>query len=105
MLKFPEKLAEQYNLSIGSQIVTSNVYAHKNKFGIAKDIFIGKNYLNRYRDFIPIVTLFLSSNESFLKNQTNLFDESTWQTVKEKAYEYTKNHPNLYRNGFFYLLK
>lgn len=105
MLKFPEELAKQYKLTVGTRIVTSNVYVHKNQFGISEDIFIGENYLNRYRDFIPIVALFLSRNESFLKNQTNLFNESTWQVVKEKASEYTKKHPDLYRNGFFYLLK
>lgn len=103
MLRFPDELAEQYALTEGTRLVTSNVYAFRRGFDVAKDIFIGKNYLNRYSDFIPMVSLFLSDDELFIRNRTQLFDEKTWERVNRKAQRYIANHPDLYRNGFYYL--
>lgn len=103
MLRFPEVLAEQYALKQGTRLVTSNVYSFRRGFNVASDIFIGKNYLNRYSDFIPMVSLFLSDDELFVKNRTKLFDEKVWERVNRKAQRYITNHPDLYRNGFYYL--
>lgn len=103
MLRFPDEFAEKYSLTVGSRLVTSNVYAYGNAFNAARDIFVGKNYLNRYSDFIPMVSLFLSDDELFVKNRTKLFDEKVWERVNRKAQRYITNHPDLYRNGFYYL--
>ena len=105
MLTFPDELAKQYDLSEGTRLVTSNVYSYIGLSGIAKDIFIGEDYLNRYSDFIPVVSLFLSDDELYLKNRTEIFSEEIWQRVTEKAQKYSAEHPTLKRNGFFYLLK
>lgn len=103
MLRFPEVLAEQYALKQGTRLVTSNVYSFRRGFNVASDIFIGKNYLNRYSDFIPMVSLFLSDDEKFIRSRTELFDEELWKTAEHKAEKYLLNHPKLYRNGFYYL--
>lgn len=103
MLRFPDKLAEQYALTEGTRLVTSNVYAYGSAFNAARDIFVGKNYLNRYSDFIPMVSLFLSDDENFIRSRTELFDEEHWKKVELKAEKYFLNHPKLYRNGFYYL--
>lgn len=103
MLRFPDKLAEQYALTEGTRLVTSNVYAFRRGFNVAKDIFIGKKYLDRYSDFIPMVSLFLSESEDFIRSRTALFDEKVWYRVNSKAQRYITNHPDLYRNGFYYL--
>ncbi len=103
MLRFPDEFAEKYSLTVGSRLVTSNVYAYGNAFNAARDIFVGKNYLNRYSDFIPMVSLFLSDDEKFIRSRTELFDEELWKTAEHKAEKYLLNHPKLYRNGFYYL--
>ncbi len=105
MLRFPDVLAKKYDLSPGTRLVTSNVYEYKSTGDIASDIFIGENYYNRYRDFIPVLTLFLADNEKYLRRKPNIFGEDVWKTVCEKAEEYSQKHPDLFRNGFFYLFR
>ena len=75
MLSFPQKLAEIYNLSVGTRLVTSNVYKHRVGFPKAPDIFIGEDYLGRYSNFTPIIQLFLSDDEEYIKSRVNIFTE------------------------------
>ena len=95
MLRFPDKLAQQYNLCAGTRLVTVNVYSYKNAYGIASDIFIGENYLDRYRDFTPVLALFLSHNEAELKAKTALFGEEVWSMVSDKMHDYAAAHPGM----------
>lgn len=101
-LEFPDVLAEMYNLKTGSRLVTSNIYKYGSK--IAKDINIGSNYYNRYVDFTPIVQLFLSDNENYIKNRTELFSEEIWDKINYLTNEYAHSG-NQPRKGFYYLTK
>lgn len=106
LLKFPSSFIHKYKLEEGQRLVTSNVYWPKNILSVAEDIFVGENYSGYYRDVIPIVALFLcdSKSEEEVKSLVNLFDETLWEKVSNKAREYVKINPNIYRNGFFYFL-
>lgn len=106
LLKFPSSFINKYKLEEGQRLVTSNVYWPKNILSVAEDIFIGENYSGYYRDVIPIVSLFLCDykSEEKVRNLINIFDEALWKKVNNKAQEYVKQHPDLYRNGFFYFL-
>lgn len=103
MLRFPKEFAEKYNLSIGSRLTTSNVYFTGDQF--AKDIFIGENYCHRYIDFVPIVQLFIGKHDNKIMEKVNLFGDDMWKLVTEKANEYINDHPDLYRDGFYYFKK
>lgn len=103
MLRFPDELATQYKLSVGDRLVTVNTYRNLDKNGIAPDIFVGENYLNRYSNCAPIVPLFISGSTKLMKQKLSLFDEEQWAMVREKSLEYASAHPDLMRDGFFYL--
>ena len=101
MLEFPKELAEQYRLGIGSRLVTSNVYGEGGRDMVSEDIFVGEGYSGRYRNFMPIVQLFLASNDEEITGRISLFGESRWRRVEELSAEYLKKHPGLSRDGFY----
>lgn len=100
MLQFPEDFAEQYHLTVGTRLTTSNVYF--DGASIAKDIHVGEKYSRQYADFVPIVQLFLGKKDDKIMQKVYLFSADVWQTVSEKANEYARRYPDCYRNGFFY---
>lgn len=100
MLKFFTEFAEQYNLSVGTRLTTSNVYFYGNT--IAEDIHVGPKYSAQFSDFTPIVQLFLGKNDEKIMQKTSLFGEDTWQTVSQLADEYARLYPDSFRDGFFY---
>lgn len=103
MLKFPAEFAEKYSLSAGDRLTTSNIYFNADR--CAHDIFVGERYSRQYEDFMPIVQLFLGKNDDKIRAKTALFGENVWNTVAEKANEYTLQHPDYCRDGFFYFKK
>jgi hypothetical protein len=98
-LKFPEELASKYGLIAGSRLVSSNVYFEGTK--LAKDIQTGSGYTHSFVNFTPVIPLFLSSDEEFIRSRINLFEEDVWNRLKilteEKA---SKNIAP--RDGFYY---
>ena len=102
MLDFPKELAEQYNLSKGTRLVTSNVYLENADNHIASDIFPGPGRSRNYAEFIPVVQLFLCSDDDKAMACTTLFKEEHWRYVESLAAEYASAHPGLARDGFFY---
>lgn len=79
-LKFPEKLAEKYGLTIGTRLVSTNVYFEGTK--IADDIQTGMGYTHSFTDFTPVIPLFLSSDEGFIRSRVNLFEEDEWNRLR-----------------------
>ena len=100
MLQFPKEFADQYNLSVGTRLTTSNVYF--NGASVADDIHVGEKYSRQYADFVPIVQLFLGKKDEKIMEKTKLFREDVWQAVSEKADDYVRLYPNCARDGFFY---
>ena len=104
MLRFPEELARQYDLSEGTRLTTSNVYFYEyGRYG--KDYFPGEECTHQYADFMPVVQLFLGKNDEYIRSKTNLFDTEKWQKVARLAEEYLTEHPGMERDGFFYAKK
>ncbi len=103
MLRFPSEFVEKYSLCPGFRLTTSNVYFTPRQ--LANDIFVGEDYSRQYNDFTPIVQLFLGKNDEKISAKVGLFSEEVWDKVVDKANEYRKLHPQLWRDGFFYFKK
>ena len=103
MLRFPDEFVDKFNLYPGMRLTTSNVYFRENRF--PADIVTGEDYCNQYTDFMPIVQLFLGKNDEKIQAKTELFGEDIWDRVKEKAAQYTLDHPDFSRDGFYYFKK
>lgn len=100
MLRFPKEFVEQYNLSVGTRLTTSNVYFTGD--AVADDIHIGEKYSRQYVEFVPIVQLFLGKKDEKIMEKTELFGEDIWKMVSEKADDYVRLYPDCSRDGFFY---
>lgn len=103
LLRFPAEFVQQYNLSVGTRLTTSNTYFVGDQ--CARDIFVGEHYSRQYADFMPIVQLFLGKKDEKIRAKTELFGEDIWNTVRDKSEEYIRFHPDLCRDGFFYFKK
>lgn len=104
MLRFPEELARQYDLSVGTRLTTANVYLYE--YGpYGKDYFPGAGFTHQFADFVPVVQLFLGKNDEKIRSKVNLFDAATWEKVAGLAEEYQAEHPGMERDGFFYAKK
>ena len=103
MLRFPDEFVDKFNLYPGMRLTTSNVYFRGE--GFPADIMIGEDFCHQYTDFLPIVQLFLGKNNEKIKAKAELFGEDIWSRVEEKAAQYTRKHPDLFRDGFYYFKK
>lgn len=103
MLQFPSELVSKHSLTVGTKLVTSNTYKPNHYDSYAKDIFAGKFCSGLYSDFMPIVQLFIAKNDEKIMKRTELFDADRWNKVEALAFEYLKEHPDMRRDGFFYL--
>lgn len=102
MLRFPDVLAKEYELSQGDKLVTINTYRWLEGYDMAPDVFVGENFLNRYSDCHPIVPLFISGSRRRLAQKLALFDDETWAMVWQKSQQYAAEHPDFMRDGFYY---
>lgn len=62
-------------------------------------------YLGRYRDFAPIVALFLAEDEQKCFKKVKKIPEADWQRAETLSKAYRENYPQTTRNGFFYLYR
>ncbi len=102
MLEFPKELMIRYGLSVGSRLVTSNFYAPGSGSDASDDIFIGEGYMHRYRNFLPVVQLFLASDDEWIRTRIFLFDAERWSRVEALTKDYLERHPGVQREGFYY---
>ncbi len=104
MLQFPRELADQYALAIGTRLTTSTVYFYDpGRYG--SDFVHGERSSKQYRDFMPIVQLFLGKKDEYINSKVNLFNAAVWDRLNMLANKYLEDHPNTARHGFYYFKK
>lgn len=101
LLQFPDKLADMYGLREGTRLVTSNVYRYGTGSEVASDIIPGSGYMHRYSNVIPIVQLFFSDDEEYIKSRIRLFDEDQWDRLQALTEEKLRHNIKM-RDGFYY---
>lgn len=99
-LRFPDVLVDKYKLKINDRLVTSNTYTLLVD-RVEKDISPGEFWLERYSDFSPLVQLFLSDEEDFIRKRIELFDEDKWKRVEMLTQEKHNNGKFVCRYGFY----
>lgn len=101
-LHFPEKLAEMYGLTVGSRLVSSNIYFEGDK--IAKDIKPGEGYERQFVNYVPVIQLFLCDDEKTAVENTEIFDEEMWNRLSQLTFERASKRIKP-RDGFYYMTK
>lgn len=97
ILSFPEELIEDYNLTMGSKLLTLNTYIRGNEYD--DDIMPGENPKGIWVGFTPNIAEFLSEDtEAIEAKKANISDEY-WGRVYELGLSYLDNFPNVQRIG------
>lgn len=105
ILKFPQELVEQYDLTIQTRLVSVNSYWPKEVFDITSDIISGKFCSYQFREIIPYIPLFLSDDVVRNLNWVSVFSEDHWKYFDQLIEEYLDKKPNCFRDGFRTLIK
>lgn len=100
-LKFPEEIGTSYGLQEGMRLTAATVYPSAKT--LSKDIFPGHNYNGQFKDFKPMIHLFLSYDDERALELTSNFSEDIWEYVEQLTAERAKKHCKP-RDGFYFMM-
>ena len=101
LLKFPVLLAQINNIKLYEKLISVNCYGKTEK--IAKDIFVGKNYLGNWTDFRPLIGDLLSDDTERINLHKSNIPDFIWDYVRKLGNIYWREHKNLARQGFWFI--
>ena len=98
MLKFPEELADEYQLTAGSRLLSSNTYdTHRVSDG---DLFPGpRKRTDSWRYFHPIIADFVTADPERLQYCKLRISDQEWQRASRIGLAFRKVHPDVARDG------
>ncbi len=81
LLEFPDFLATDYSLRLGSRLLTVNTY----RFGNSplRDIHAGPEFKGRYSSFYPLIAEFLSDDIDTINRRKSRIAEAEWRQTVE----------------------
>lgn len=100
-LKFPKELVSSYNLHEGMRLTAATVYPSAKR--LSKDIFPGQSYNGHFKNFEPMIHLFLSYDDEKALELTSHFSEDVWAYVEQLTAERAKKRCKP-RDGFYFLM-
>jgi hypothetical protein len=77
LLRYPEHLVVEHNLSKGSRLLTVNTYGRGKT--LAADIVLGPASLGRWTNFYPMVAEFLSDDLTAIERRKGIITETEWK--------------------------
>jgi hypothetical protein len=97
LLRFPDGLATEMGLGVGSRLLTVNRYVPRGP--LARDLEDGPASYHRYKNFIPLIADFLSDDVEWLEQRKSRIDEKEWQRTLELGQRYLKQRGEAARDG------
>jgi hypothetical protein len=97
MLHFPDEYVDDYNLSIGSRLLTVNTYKRGTKYD--QDLISGPRRIPRWVGFHPIIGDFVSDDRARLEERKRAIAEAEWQRTLQFGQEYLRLRPGMMRDG------
>jgi len=82
LLRFPSFLVEEYNLEIGSRLVTANLHSDEGD-RIASDISPGPNYRHQFNNLRPLIADFLARETDQVKARSRSIADAEYQRCME----------------------
>lgn len=97
VLRFPDDLASEYGLEVGSRLLTVNLYGRSSK--LAADLWNGPASHHRWTNFSPFIAEFLSEDLERIAERKVTIPEAEWQRTADCAEEYRRLNRNQTRDG------
>lgn len=97
LLQFPSWLVDQYQLKVGTKLLTVNTYERGNI--VAPDLKPGPLFKESFCNFIPLIAEFLTDDiETVMDHQSNITD-TEWNRLLTCIKAATTHRTHRYRNG------
>jgi hypothetical protein len=98
LLDFPDEFAQEYQLHVGSRLLTVNLYQRRDK-GIAPDLMPGERDHRRYGNFSPLIAEFLSDDNERIAHRKAQISEEEWQRAERMGHEALRRSGGASRDG------
>jgi hypothetical protein len=98
LLEFPDEFAQEYQLRVGSRLLTVNTYKLRSK-GIAPDLLPGEREHRRYGNFSPYIAEFLSDDNERIAERKAEIAEEEWQRAERMGREALVRNNGATRDG------
>ncbi len=98
LLRFDDSFAEDYDLKIGSRLITVNTYSDLQDT-YEEDLFAGSKAYGRYGNFSPFIAKFLTDDNIEIENRKTQIKEDEWLRVKVFSDEYLSKPNAKARDG------
>ncbi len=97
MLRFPDKFVHEYDLSVGTRLLTVNCYGRSADY--APDLILGPQMIERWTEFHPLIAEFLTDDDGRVQARKKHIGEDEWRRAAAMGTEYAKLHPGVARDG------
>src|SRR5215217_7681664 len=87
LLKFPDSFVSEYDLGVGSRLLTVNTYFYPDE-PHADDLEIGPNAYGRYVNFSPFIADFLTDDVETVEQRKAEISEYEWRKTAELGNRY-----------------
>lgn len=97
MLNFPQEFVAQYQLQVGTPLLTINTYFYKGK--LASDLTLGPQQLGRYPNVHPVIAEFVSNDFPQIAARKQGIARAEWERCYAMGMQYLQQRPGVFRNG------
>ena len=97
VLKFPEEFVEDYELRVGSRLLTINTYKRQERYD--PDLILGETNTENWTGFHPIIAEFVSDDEESIELRKRKIADEEWRRTQRLGREYLQQKPGLFRDG------
>lgn len=87
LLRFPERLVEEFGLRVGSRLLTVNMYTPASSEGRSNDLVPGPRDTKQYSNYMPLIAEFLVINLDRVEHRKEAIREDEWQRAEEMGKE------------------
>lgn len=98
LLKFPDWVAQEYKLDVGSRLITVNTYMDRST-GVPADVTPGPNDDGQFGPFVPVIADFITDDTDTLNARKAQISDEEWDKVQFLGDEALKRKPLLVRDG------
>lgn len=104
LLRYPDRLAEAYQLRAGERTVAvvsyfEKAFAHQ---GLEMDIFPGSQQTGKWMDLLPVLPVFLTEDEGTVRKKVDELDEALWERAERQIERHWTEYPEFTRDGFWF---
>ncbi len=98
LLRFHDRFQRDYELTVGSRLLTLNTY-NQHPDGYDADLIPGENYRPPWTGFHPIIAEFVASETQTIEERKQRILPEEWARTEDLGHAYVRENPGVARDG------